>query len=115
MRDSTELKGLGDLRTSITTHVRSNPAREGTEYLDLYLATNEKKRLARLTHTWEKQKRRVQARHVAVSKSMARLEEKVALEKRTDAALPPDPSAGESQAPASDYARRQWKTMDVEY
>ena len=115
MKDSTELKGLGDLRTSITTHVRSNPAREGTEYLDLYLASTEKKRLARLIHTWEKQQRRTQARHVAVSKSMAKLEEKVALERRTDTTLPPDPSAGESKATAPDYTRRQWKTMDVEY
>lgn len=41
MKDASELKGLGDLRTSITTHLRSKPAQEGTEYLDLYLAGNE--------------------------------------------------------------------------
>ena len=115
MKDATELKGLGDLRTAITTHVRSKPSQEGTEYLDLYLASKEKKRLAKLTQTWEKQKTRAQGRHAAVNESIAKLEEKVGLERSADADSLTEPAAGDGQTPAPDYTRRQWKTMSLDY
>ena len=115
MKDTSELKGLGDLRTSITTHLRSKPAQEGTEYLELYLASNEKKRLAKLTQTWEKQQRRAQERHTAVNQSVAKLEEKVGLEKTVETDPLTKPSAGDGQAPAPDYTRRQWKKMSLDY
>ena len=115
MKDTTELRGLGDLKTATTTHLRAKPAREGTEYLDLYLASAEKKRLARLMQTWEKQKRRAEGRHAAVDGSMARLEEKMGLERSAGADPHIGPDAGDEEAPAPDYARRQWNMMPVEY
>lgn len=115
MKDVTELKGLSDLRTAITTHVRSKPAQEGTEYLELYLASNEKKRLGKLTQTWEKQQRRAHRRQAAVSQSIAKLEKKVGLAETPDGGLSPEAEPGEGQDPAPDYTRRRWKTMPLEY
>lgn len=115
MKDVTELKGLSDLRTAMTTHVRSKPPQEGTEYLELYLASNEKKRLAKLVQTWEKQKDRAQERHVAVSESIANVEHKLGLEQTAEGSNSlTEPSADSKQA-APDYQRQQWNTMPLDY
>lgn len=114
-KDVAELKGLSDLKTAITAHLRSKPAQEGTEYLELYLASNERKRLAKLTRTWEKQQRRAQERHAAVSESVAKLEKKVGLEKTPGQAPLRESSADDGPRPAPDYTRRQWKTMSLDY
>lgn len=115
MNDVTGLKGLGDLKTAATTHLRSKPPQEGTEYLELYLASNEKKRLAKLTQTWEKQGRRARERQAAVNRSIAELEEKVGLEKPSPQASPGELNPGQGQPEASDYTRRQWQTMPLDY
>ncbi len=115
MGDITELKGLNDLRTATTTHLHSIPHHEGTEYLELYLASNEKKRLAKLTKTWERQQRRTQARRAAVIQSIAKLEKKVGLENNIGPDPLAEPVAGDWQPPAPDYTRRRWKKMTVDY
>lgn len=115
MRDVTELKGLGSLRTATTTHLRAKPPQEGTEYLELYLAKNEEKRLVKLMQTWEKQRNRAQERHQAVGRSIVKLEQEVGLDKMPSQGAPSKPGAGDGQAPAPDYTQRQWKRMPLDY
>ena len=115
MGDVTELKGLNDLKTATTIHLRSMPHHEGMEYLELYLASNEKKRLAKLAQTWERQQRRTQARRTQVIQSIAKLEEKVGLERNMEPDRPAEPAVGDGQLPAPDYTRRRWKKMTLDY
>ncbi|MDP2951882.1 MAG: hypothetical protein Q8O76_01020 [Chloroflexota bacterium] len=113
MKDTTALKGLGDLKTATTARLRSLPPQEGMEHLYLYLANKEKKRLAKLTETWEKHQRRTRERLATTDKALARLEEKVGL--GTTTAPLPHPRPGEEQPEAPDYTRRPWKTISLEY
>lgn len=113
-----ELKGLNDLKTAMTVRLRSKPAREGTEYLELYLATNEKKRLANLTRTWKKQATRTQARRAAVIESIATLEKKVGVGIEGTSGLRPStrPATEDRQlAPYPEYTQRRWGKVSLDY
>lgn len=58
MRSITQLKSLGDLRTTISTHARSTPRLKGSTYLEVYLLDKEKQRLeAELTYLGKRQGR----------------------------------------------------------
>ena len=45
MKSVTQTKGLGDMRTTISTHARSSPPQTGSTYLQIYLLDKERMRL----------------------------------------------------------------------
>lgn len=110
-----DMKGVSDLKTGITAHLRSKPRTEGEEYLQLYLAGKEKARLGRMARTWEKMAIRTQERRSMVKEDITKLEKRVGLERPADVAPRTEPIVGDGQKPAPNYTRRQWKTMPLDY
>lgn len=62
MRSITQLKSLGDIRTTIGTHARSTPRQQGSTYLEVYLLDKERQRLEAELAMLAKRQRRVEAR-----------------------------------------------------
>ena len=115
MRDVTDAKGLGDLRTAITTRVHSKPPQKGTTHLDLYLLSKEKERLEKELLRLEQRQRRIQEHLAEIRQAMDTLVEDAEREKSSD-----DPSADigakeKQPAPATHYSQRRWKKMTLDY
>jgi len=115
MRDVTDAKGLGDLRTAITTRVHSKPPQKGTAHLDLYLLSKEKQRLEKELSRLEQRQGRIQEHLAEIHKAMSTLEQEAEQERSSD-----DPStaigAGKKQpAPPGQNSQRRWKKMTLDY
>lgn len=62
MRSVTQLKSLGDIRTTISTHSRATPAHEGTIYLDILSMGMEQLRLKTELAWLDRRQGRIQRR-----------------------------------------------------
>ena len=115
MGDVTELKGLGNIRTALSTRLHSKPAQKGTAHRDLYILGNEKKRLEKEVVRLERQQKRVQEHLAEVCQTIKELEKEAQREESSQGAST-DVAGGEKQpAPASQYSRRRWKKMTLDY
>lgn len=115
MGDVTELKGLSDLRTALTTRVHSKPPQKGTAHLDLYLLSKEKQRLEKELAHLERRQRRIQEHLSEIRQAMGTLEQEAERERSSEDPAT-DIGGGEKQtAPASQYGPRQWKKMTLNY
>lgn len=70
MRSVTQLKSLGDLRTTISTHARSTPRQKGSTYLEVYLLDKEKQRLETELAMLTKRQLRIQGRLKEIREAM---------------------------------------------
>lgn len=93
MRDSSQLKNLGDMRTTISTHVRSLPRREGEAYLEVYLLDKEKQRLEAEQAVLAKRQRHIERRAREISHAI----EKIVGKAQEPARDGPSPATEESQ------------------
>ena len=115
MKDVTSAKGLGDLRTAITTRVHAKPPQKGTTHLDLYLLSKEKQRLEKELARLEQRQGRIQEHLAELREKMGTLEQEANQEGSSD-----NPSTdigdGEKQpAPATQYRQGRWKKMTLDY
>lgn len=115
MRDVTDAKGLGDLRTAITTRVHAKPPQKGTVHLDLYLLSREKQRLERELARLEQRQRRILEHLGEIHQAMGTLEEETETEGPCEHPST-DVGAGEKRpASASQYSQSRWKKMTLDY
>jgi len=115
MRDVTDAKGLGDLRTAITTRVHSKPPQKGTTHLDLYLLSKEKQRLEKELARLEQRQGRIREHLAEIRKAMDTLKQEAERESSSDNPLT-DIGDGEKQpAPATQYRQGRWKKMTLDY
>lgn len=115
MRSVTQLKSLGDLRTTISTHARSTPRNKGSSYLEIYLLDTERQRLETELDMLAKRQRRIEGRlgeiQVAKEKMLSRGQQKVA-----DDTGPLGSTAGENRTPESCNSNSgKWRKMTIEY
>ena len=115
MRDVTNAKGLGDLRTAITNRVHAKPPQKGTAHLDLYLLSKEKQRLEKELTRMEQRQRRIQEHLTEIRQMMSTLEQEAERERSPDNPSTDLVGGKEESAPASQYSQRQWKKMTFEY
>ena len=115
MRDVTNAKGLGDLRTAITTRVHSKPPQKGTAHLDLYLLSKEKQRLEKELTRLEQRQRRIQEHLVEIRQAMGTLEQEAERERSPDNPSAELGAGDKQQVPASQYSQRRWKKMTLDY
>lgn len=111
MRGVTDARGLGDLRTAITTRVHSKPPQKGTAHLDLYLLSKEKQRLEKEMERLEQRQRRIQEHLAEIGKAVAKLEQE-AQPQNSSGASAPEPAPSHSP-PA--WGHRLWKRMAIDY
>jgi len=115
MRDVTNAKGLGDLRTAITNRVHAKPPQKGTAHLDLYLLSKEKQRLEKELTRLEQRQRRIQEHLTEIRQMMSTLEQEAECERSLDNPST-DLAGGKKQpTPATQHSQRRWKKMTVEY
>ena len=115
MGDVTELRGLGDMRTALSTRLHSKPAQKGTAHRDLYILGNEKKRLEKELVRLERQQRRVQEHLAETVQEIAKLQHEAQLEDSSQAASTISVTRERQSAAPPDYSRRRWKKMTLDY
>jgi hypothetical protein len=104
----TQIKSLGDMRTTISTHARSAPRQQGSTYLEVYLLDKERQRLETELAMLAKRQRRVEARLGEIRPTIEKLRGE-------------GPNPGESSVPpgaaAAAHRRdpRQWRNMTIGY
>lgn len=114
MRSITQIKSLGDVRTTISTHARAAPPRKGSTHLEVYLLDKERERLETELAVLAKRQRRIEGR---LRESQEAMEKLVA----TAHEEPPGPHAPASAARTDPTAEgggsdpRQWRRMTVDY
>lgn len=112
MRGGSGPKTLGDVKTSISTHGRSAPRREGSAYLEAYLLGREKQRLETELALLAKRQRRIAGRLGEIQEAM----EEVAAKARQASRASRAPAAvhSENSRPAASGAGA-WRRMTLEY
>jgi hypothetical protein len=102
MRSVTDARGLGDLRTAITSRIHAKPPRKGTAHLDLYLLDMERQRLEKELARLERRRERIQGHLAEIAKAMAKLGQEATSEQ-------------EPAVPSTEHSYRQRKTMELGY
>jgi len=115
MAGVTELKGLGNIRTALSTRLHAKPAQKGTAHRDLYILGNEKKRLEKEVTRLERQQKRVREHLAEVCQAIEGLEKEAQLEGSSQMGSIDLAGGKKEPAPASQYSQRQWKKMTFEY
>jgi predicted nucleic acid-binding Zn-ribbon protein len=115
MKDVTRAKGLSDLRTAITTRVRAKPPQKETAYLELYLLSREKQRLEKELVDLEQRQGRIRERLSEIRQAMATLEQETEQERLSEGPSVDIGVGGKQPAPASQYSRRRWQKMPLDY
>lgn len=111
-----KLRGVGDVRTALSTRVHAAPPQKGTTYRDLYLRGTEKMRLENEIARLEQQQGRVQKRLAETIEAIAKLQQEAESQV-------PDRGTGLTDAATGKTGRRapvperegQWNTMPLEY
>ncbi|MEW6034234.1 MAG: hypothetical protein AB1603_05215 [Chloroflexota bacterium] len=108
MKSVTQMKSLGDMRTTISTHARSTPRQKGSTFLEVYLLDKEKQRLETELGMLIKRQRRIEGRLREVRGAMDRL----LVKGQQEGQAPPDLSVTPGD---KGHEPRQWKRMTVGY
>ena len=117
MKDVTNTKGLGQLRTATTTRLRSKQSQKGTAHLDLYLLSKDKQRLEQELANLKRQQDCKQ-KHLAEVRSVMEI---IMTEAQLEDALAEGstaPARRESQSRKvrhPECSERQWETMTLDY
>lgn len=115
VKSITELRGLRDMRTAISTHTRSTSRHKGTPYLEIMSLGMEKLRLeteqARLT----KFRTRVERRLSEVRNLMEERLKMVQGENPAGNDSPNESTSGNRAQEDAPTTSRNWRTMRVEY
>lgn len=114
MRSVTELKGLGDISTTISTHTHSTPRHKGTTYLEILSLGMEKQRLQVELGMLLKRKRRIDDRLAEIREAMLKLVGQVEDESSSIPGPLPAP-ARVGPAPKLSGIPPKTRTMTLEY
>lgn len=112
MRSVTQLKSLGDIRTTISTHARSTPRQRGSTYLQVYLLDMERQRLQTELLMLTKRQRRINARLAEIHEEMGRLKQEAGSSSGLSLAAP---VAGKGLAENNPSDGQRWREMTVGY
>lgn len=113
MNSITQTKGLGDIRTIISTHTRSVPRHKGSLYLDILSVGMEKLRLETELAWLARRQRRIDGRLEEIREAMSDLADQA---KAEGAAPPSDPAAaGSKRGDGNIPSPRRWPTLAIEY
>ncbi len=118
MKSVTELKGLGDIRTAVSSHHRSATRHKSTTYFEILSMGIENLRLDTEMAWLAKRQKRIEKRIGEIKGGMDTLLRQVKEHQRTP--LAPSPRAGEvggrtlEEKPTSP-AYQAWRKMTVEY
>ena len=113
-----DFKGVPDIKTAISKHIRSMPRQDDRYYLDLYLLQKEQQRLEREAGWADKRKKRVQKRASDVQQEIAAQEKKALEGMSILQESPPDrPSQIEDkeETQSDKHKAKKWTTMSLEY
>lgn len=102
-RGVTELSGLRDLRTMLSSKKRSISRVQSSAYLDLYMLRKEKDRLEKEVYILEKRKKTSQKRIDEIDAQMGRLEKAESVKQ--------GPFLEDNKKPSG----KDWKTMSLKY
>ena len=108
------LKGLGDMRTALTTRIHSKPPQKGTAHRDLHILGKERDRLETELMRLERQRKRGQKHLAEILQTIAKLQQEAQIEDMS-LGTSADPGDGNRCTATPEYTRRQWKTMSVDY
>lgn len=73
MKSVNQMSGLGDMKTTISTHSRSTPRQKGSTFLDVYLLDKERQRLESEMAMLKKRQRRIEVRLGDIRQAMGGL------------------------------------------
>ncbi|MBI2958592.1 MAG: hypothetical protein HYY32_07100 [Chloroflexi bacterium] len=111
MKSVTQMKSLGDMRTTISTHARSTPHEKGSTYLEVYLLDKEKQRLETEMAMLEKREKRIQTRLNDIKEAMGGLLAKM----NEEGAAPDGVEGGTISGGARSSRPANWKKMSIRY
>ncbi|MBI2919102.1 MAG: hypothetical protein HYY01_14090 [Chloroflexi bacterium] len=114
MRSITELKSLGDIRTTISTHARSTPRHKGTTYLEILSLGMERQRLQAELAAIAKRQHRIEARVAEINTAILKLVNQVEEESSSVSSPPPSPARG-TPAPNLSSIPPKSRMMSLEY
>jgi chromosome segregation ATPase len=112
MRSVTQLKSLGDIRTTISTHARSTPRQGGSTYLQVYLLDMERQRLQTELLLLTRRQRRLDARLAEIREEMERLKQEAG---SSSGLSPATPMVGKGSAENNPSGGQRWREMTVGY
>lgn len=109
MRGVSDLKGVGDIRTALSAHLRSTSRQKGTPYQEIFAFGMEKLRLERemevIGRRLERTRRRLDEANEVIASRIGYIRQE---------ARPDPPSAGETEQ-GRPAAGGRWRTMTVRY
>lgn len=116
MKSVTQLKSLGDIRTTLSTHARSVPRQKGSTYLEVYLLDKEKQRLEMEPAMLDKRRHRIEER---LKETRLAVEKLLQTQKQEDGASPQRvqgaTAAGSPPPTANRPTTGRWRRMTVGY
>lgn len=112
MKDSSPLKNFRDMKTAISTHVRSCPRRKAEAYLEVYVLHKEKQRLEAERAVLARRQGHIETRAREISHAI----EKLVGQAQEPARDGPSPATEESQTPEEGGCEPGgWGRMTVGY
>jgi hypothetical protein len=114
MKNITQIKGLGDIRSATSHHITGMPSLKGATYLDLYLLDREKQRLETELTRMELRKKRIETRLGEIRNDMEELNQ-TALKEHSLLSPTQKPTAGHQRISTGQRGHRQWSKLAVEY
>lgn len=117
MKNITRPRGLPEMRTATSTHIRSAPRHRGTPYLEVLALGMERMRLETEMEMLSKRQRRIEGRLAEIRESIGRLADEV--QQKPESRSGPRPQgagAGADRArEGSSPVPHKWTTMPIEY
>ncbi len=117
MKSMTQLKSLADMRTVISTHIRSTPRHKGTAYLEVLSLGMERMRLEAELEMLSKRRKRIEGRLEEIRVSMGDLVKEVQQKQQGPSASHPGATNAENVAREKSGSPdlRRWRNMTVDY
>lgn len=115
MKRATQIRSLGDVRTSVSTHARSTPRRKESTYLEVYLLGKEKERLETELGVLTKRQSRIAARVAEIRDVMLRLIARAQEPEPSGHSLPIADASANHAVKGSGSDAQKWRRMPVEY
>jgi len=104
-----QVKGLRDVRTTISTQVRACPRTKGSTYLEVYRLDKEKQRLEMVLLAMAKQQQRINRRLGEIREAVARL-----MDGQKEVAAAPRKRTARGHSEAKEAGPR-WKKLTLGY
>ena len=117
MKSITQMKSLADMRTVISTHIRSTPRHKGTAYLEVLSRGMERMRLEAELEVLTRRRNRIEGRLEEIRVSMEDLVQEVQQKQQGPPVSHPGATDAENGAREKNGSPdpRRWRSMPIEY